>query len=402
MHALEILNKKLSKSLPSVHKSRLKSLFFAVQSLLNGGQLSLSALGRSAETKTTPKHNIKRMDRLLGNQRLHGEINLFCKALTHLLIKPNTRPIVMIDWTQLGCFHCALVATVSYKGRSFVLYFDVHPLEKLSNRQVETNFLYTLKEILPKGVIPTIITDSGYRTPWFKVVINLGWKFVGRLAKPVVMYTPDGQKYPIVDLEKGSKSGLKDWGECTVTRSNPLNYRVIQAPPFKRNPRRSSKKRPIKYKGRSATKARVRQLEAWVLGTNHMHLSAKEIMEIYGHRMRIEEFFRDIKNHRFGWSLKEIITHSSERYAVLLLISVLAYFVVMMVGTFAEVRKIHLQYQSNSISHRRVLSLFFLGKEMIRFKRDHIFEKGALELIIWFFRKSVVVVSIRDKKSGDT
>ena len=57
----------------------------------------------------------------------------------------------------------------------------------------------------------------------------------------------------MIDLEKGSKSELKDWCECTVIRSNPLNYRVIQAPPFKINPQRSSQNSLIKYKGHSAT-----------------------------------------------------------------------------------------------------------------------------------------------------
>ena len=136
MHASNSLYNYLIENLPSVHLSRLKSVFMAVNSLLNGGQLSLTALGRSAVTTTTPKHNIKRVDRLLGNEKLYDEIELFCREMTRLLFKPYTSPAILVDWTQLGTTHCALVASASHCGRSFVVYFDVQPLNMLSNREV--------------------------------------------------------------------------------------------------------------------------------------------------------------------------------------------------------------------------------------------------------------------------
>ena len=86
MHASDSLYDYLVRNLPSVHLSRLKSVFMAVDSLLKGGQLSLTALGRSAVTATTPKHNIKRIDRLLGNDKLYNEIESFCREMTKLII----------------------------------------------------------------------------------------------------------------------------------------------------------------------------------------------------------------------------------------------------------------------------------------------------------------------------
>ena len=82
--------------------------------------------------------------------------------------------------------------------------------------------------------------------------------------------------------------------------------------------------------------------------------------------MHIEELFRDFKNHRFGWSLRVARTSSTRRYAILILIAFLAYFVVMMVGILMEKTGEHLRLQSNSLKSRRVLSLFFLGKEGVR------------------------------------
>ena len=86
MHASDSLYDYLVRNLPSVHLSRLKSVFMAVDSLLKGGQLSLTTLGRSAVTATTPKHNIKRIDRLLGNDKLYNEIESFCREMTKLII----------------------------------------------------------------------------------------------------------------------------------------------------------------------------------------------------------------------------------------------------------------------------------------------------------------------------
>ena len=39
----------------------------ATESLLDGNQLSLTQLGRSITGNVVPKHNIKRINRLLGN-----------------------------------------------------------------------------------------------------------------------------------------------------------------------------------------------------------------------------------------------------------------------------------------------------------------------------------------------
>ena len=397
MHASDSLYDHLVKNLPSVHLSRIKSVFMAVDSLLKGGQLSLTALGRSAITNTTPKHNIKRIDRLLGNDKLYDEIESFCEVMARLVIKPHTSPTILVDWTQLGTTHCALVASVSYCGRSFVIYFDVKPLNMLSNREVETTFLKVLRRVLPIGVIPTIVTDSGYRNPWFKEVDRLGWYFVGRLAPPVMIYDDDGQKHYIKDLERGAKDGPKDWGECVITKRNPLIYRVIQAKPFKRNSTRSPQKRPIKYAGRAANRVRVRCMQSWVLGTNHKDLTPDHILEIYAGRMHIEELFRDLKNHRFGWSLRTARTKSACRYAIMILIAFLSYFIVMMVGISMEKTKDHLKYQSNSITSRRVLSLFFLGKEVLRLGSFD-FSNLKIPPIIKIIKSDIYLVS----KTGDT
>ena len=67
MRAITTLTSKLFENLPTVHKARKTSLTFAIEALCEGGKLSLTNLGRAATSKTTVKHNIKRIDQLLGN-----------------------------------------------------------------------------------------------------------------------------------------------------------------------------------------------------------------------------------------------------------------------------------------------------------------------------------------------
>ncbi len=45
----------------------------ATEALLDGNQLSLTQLGRNISGAVAPKHNIKRIDRLLGNPHLHSD-----------------------------------------------------------------------------------------------------------------------------------------------------------------------------------------------------------------------------------------------------------------------------------------------------------------------------------------
>ena len=45
----------------------------ATESLLDGNQLSLTQLGRNITGNVSAKHNIKRIDRLLGNHHLNND-----------------------------------------------------------------------------------------------------------------------------------------------------------------------------------------------------------------------------------------------------------------------------------------------------------------------------------------
>ncbi len=83
MRDISILHDLLKKQCPNLHTKRLSSLMVASQSLLDGQQLSLTELGRNISGSVAPKHNIKRIDRLLGNNHLHSERLDTYLPLTH-------------------------------------------------------------------------------------------------------------------------------------------------------------------------------------------------------------------------------------------------------------------------------------------------------------------------------
>jgi hypothetical protein len=77
--------------------------------------------------------------------------------------------------------------------------------------------------------------------------------------------------------------------------------------------------------------------------------------------MQIEELFRDAKNHRFGWSLGDVVAHSPARLDVLLLIATLGIIAMTLLGIAIETAGLQRHYQANTIRNRRVISLFVLG-----------------------------------------
>lgn len=91
----------------------------------------------------------------------------------------------------------------------------------------------------------------------------------------------------------------------------------------------------------------------------------KEVVRIYASRMQIELTFRDLKSHRFGWGFKDARCRSVWRVAVQILLAALASLVSLIFGLAAEAAGIRKQYQANTTTSRRTLSLVTLGRAVI-------------------------------------
>ena len=78
-------------------------------------------------------------------------------------------PLIVVDWSDLTPNRRwqLLRAGMPIGGRCLTLYEEVHSLTHLGNPRVHRAFLQKLKALLPDGIKPILITDAGFRAPWF-------------------------------------------------------------------------------------------------------------------------------------------------------------------------------------------------------------------------------------------
>jgi hypothetical protein len=370
MVAFKVLHKKLQQACPFIHRARLNVLLVATNALLIGQRLSLTQLGRSLLSAAQVKHNIKRMDRLLGNMHLHQERIAIYQFLSHELLKGNSQPLIIIDWSDLTTerdYHL-LRASIPVGGRALTLYEEVHPQKDIGSPKVQKHFLHTLQQLLPEGCCPILITDAGFRNPWFKAVRALGWDYVGRVRNRDMITPIDKEDWqPCKNLYDKATYRAGYVGNYSVVRRNPIDthlYLVKQ----KAKGRHQYNLNGSRTKRGCSEKIARRQKEPWLITTSLCgdQSQAQRIIKLYKTRMQIEEAFRDTKSHRVGFSLSESLTRNKQRLEILLLIGALATFSTWLLGILVEMKKWHLRYQSNTNKKRRVLSTFFVGRQVVK------------------------------------
>ncbi len=109
----------------------------------------------------------------------------------------------------------------------------------------------------------------------------------------------------------------------------------------------------------------------WLLATSlpHTRNGGKAIVRAYQQRMQIEEAFRDLKNHRWGFGLRYARSKNTLRLEVLLLIALLATLLLWLFGLAAKAKNWTRYFQANTERKRTVLSVPFLGQQIWRSHR---------------------------------
>lgn len=343
---------------------RIAALLATVGALLVCQRLSLTRLGRALTGPRRAKHGIKRVDRLLGNQHLWAEQTVVYAALAAKLLGTLRRPILLVDWTKvMGGLH-ALVAAVPLDGRALPIYVEVHREKYLGNDRVQRRFLHALAHLLPPGCAPILVLDAGFGTPFWQAIRAQGWDFVARVRGVRKVRAQAGGTWiratSLYAQATAQPTALGTWLACRQRPAGP--FRLVQVT----SPRHRGRRHRLRPHSKAQKSARAAAKEPWLLATSLFALSAQEIVALYRRRMRIEELFRDAKNHRFGWSLREARTTCPERAAILFLIAALALVVVTLLGLAAEAAGVHRAYQANTVTHRRVLSHFLLGNLLLQ------------------------------------
>ncbi|MEO6850356.1 MAG: IS4 family transposase, partial [Mucilaginibacter sp.] len=195
----------------------------------------------------------------------------------------------------------------------------------------------------------------------------LGWDCLGRVRGKKYLRKPDGEWQLSKELFGSATSTAKYYGKVELCKSNPILLNLCL---FKRKKkcRKGLNKAGKKRRDTTSLDQRKAANEPWVLVTSLPKSSflAKQTVKKYSKRMQIEESFRDLKSSRYGFGFENAYSQEIRRIEILLLIAMLASFIAWLTGRVAEKLGLHYQFQSNTTKNRRVLSLFFLGCQIIR------------------------------------
>ena len=283
MRASRVLQKCLSGSFTAMHRSRSRVLLRAVEALIVGRRLTLMDVARSWPEAERVRAPLKAFDRLLSNRHLHAEREHVYADMAGWLLR-SKQPVIVIDWSDLKPDKSwgLLRAAVPVGGRTLPILDMVFPGCEARSPRAEKIFLQRLQKIVPATATPVLVTDAGYRAPWFRAVSALGWHWLGRLrhrtlVKPTTAcsetdWVPSRALYELLDGD-----GTRDMGLMDTVRNQPWPCRVV----IHRRPNKGRKHRNLDgaaARASSSRKVAARYREPWLLvASPALQLSARQL-----------------------------------------------------------------------------------------------------------------------------
>lgn len=369
MRASRVLQKCLSDSLDPMHRARSRVLMHAVEALVTGRRLTLMDVARSWPGAERVRPPLKAFDRLLSNRHLHGERERVYAGMARWLLR-SQHPVIVIDWSDLkpDKSWCLLRAAVPVGGRSLPVLDMVFAGAQAGSPAAEQRFLQRLQQVVPEAAKPILVTDAGFRRPWFRAVDAIGWYWLGRLrhrtlVKPVdahgqAAWVRSRALYALLDR------GTRDMGLMDTVQTHPWTCRVV----LHRKPAQGRKHlnlqgRPIR--GKRSRKSAAGQREPWLLvASPGLDLNPRQIVALYARRMQIELSFRDLKSHRYGNAFEDSLTRSGQRIAILLLVHALANFASWLAGMACRATGLD-GWLAPTVRQRRCYSIMRIGREAL-------------------------------------
>jgi hypothetical protein len=375
MQAREVLHKLLIQTCGEMHAVRREALETLVWAGLTSQRMTVTGLGRAIGGVAREKHNIKRADRLLSNAHLQSEREAMYGVLAHRLVGSQRQPVLLVDWSDLDEWRRNQVLRVSLavEGRALTVYEEVHGRKTAVKPKTHVQFLCRLQAVLPPGCRPIVVTDAGFKTPWFQAVEALGWCWVSRVRdRRYVKLGSESDWISVNSLHPQATATPSVLGEVRLARSQAHVCQLViyKSKAKGRHEINRYGKRSRSQRSKKATRS---AREPWILASNLPagRKLAHRVVQIYRQRMQIEESFRDMKSARFGLALEFHRSRDPQRLAILLLILALALLVLWLIGSIAKERGLMRHYQANTVRHREVLSVIFLGIRIIERAQDH-------------------------------
>lgn len=366
MHAAKILRRFVWTRLPGVHASRRECLVDAVTAITRGCPLRLSGLARGMARAGTYKAALKRADRLLGNARIDAENRCASQAIVNQLGAMCRELFIAVDWSSAApggrMVQLRASATMPGMGRAITICQRVYPGSTMGSARAENDLLQWLKTAIDPTMRVTLITDAGFRRPWFNAVSALGWSWIGRVRKGGNLRLPHDRSWhtPAECFAKARRKPQR-WHNCELTQGFawPCDLVLHRRP----RQRRSRSELPNRNRYRKAViEAQASQKEPWLLACSPdlRRYRPDEIVAFYALRMQIEETFRDTKSTAFAMGMETARSRSPQRLLGLLMLAMLAAFFLWHLGQLAEAEGLHRRYCATTRSSREI-SLLFLG-----------------------------------------
>ena len=358
-HAAKIVQAFIRSQLNSIHAARRDVWCVAVVAVMSGQWLSLSRLARGIMGAGSLKAALKRVDRLIGNARIAREAQIVGAALVRRLALGGEPVVIAVDWSAVapgGKFVELRAALVhAGMGRGLTIYQRVYPVSKLGNAWCEDALLRTLRQWIPASQDVIIVTDAGFRRPWFTHIERLGWMWVGRIRSGVQVsrdkvHWADARAWFAQATGKAQR-----WCACALTRRYRfacdmvlVRRRVLGGRRYQRTGHGSTPK--------ARHEARARAHEPWLLAhsASLRDYRAEQIVGWYARRMQIEENFRDHKSPQFGMGLQLSQSRSAQRLLGLLVVGSLAAFLLWHIGQLAEAEGVHRRFKVTTRKTREI------------------------------------------------
>lgn len=382
MHAFDMVLGFIETHLGAMHAARRPVLAQAVAAVMGGHYLSLTRIARGLTGSVRLKAALKRIDRLIGNGRIEQEARLVGARLLEQLSKGQGPLVIVVDWSAVnpGSSFVELRAAVSYPGmgRALTVYQQVVAQSKLGNYKIERALLKQLHAWLGERKQVIVVSDAGFRRPWFAQVESLGWHWVGRVRNGVLLAHPGAGAQWCWQQPKEwfaqASARAKRIGNCLLSKAGRWPCEVVLV---RKRVMGGKRYRCPGYGStpKAAGEARQSAKEPWLLvhsaGLNGY--TPEQIVAFYAARMQIEECFRDNKSLRFGMGQELGRSRSALRLHALLLIATVASFLMWHIGQLGEVEGVHHHFKATT-RQRRELSLISLARLMCTLAPTHLSE----------------------------
>jgi hypothetical protein len=327
-----------------LHKKRQLSIAYAAMGLLASESLFLHRMAEGlVDTRGgNKKHAAKQIDRMLSNKGV--SVWELSEPWIKYVLAEHTEIMVALDWTSFFDDEQSMLSLniVTNKGLATPLLWKSVDKKQLKHNRAryEDQLLSRLKTVLPAGIKVTLLADRGFADQKFFRFLDeeLGFKYIIRIKSNTTI------------IHKGVKNKAANWLKPDG-RSLGLKQAFITLTEY-----------PIKQFVAVKDKG---MKGAWFLASN-TDLKPREIINSYSKRWKIEPFFRDLKDGRFGMGLEQTHIKSCDRRDRLMLVLALSYLLLVVLGQAGEQIGFDKKLKVNTVK-TRTHSLFRQGQFYYRF-----------------------------------